>query len=878
MKNQEKRDLVNFYKPILNQYLNALKKKMPGLKIEDIAAAIGMTNPNDLSRAKMKGYTSWKIRNLTLQEIVERLEQTYQIKKEQDGTLTIPGHIVENPPVWQESLRQSKLNHPHVGAHWYVALSYKHDNDIVYQGIFEFDADWKSVRVEYYRHGETDPLTQQGTVHPRDLYLLVNITAANDAYVKTQYILKKAEQGWKNSEYFHGVYSAPSFDSHPAAGEIILQRVDSLENARKLILQPAPDWAVFQLHGKYLITNTTNVVKRESDFPYHHLMEDIESISGRWQGYLQNTQDKSLHECILQINSDGQVQLKSSLYTTSVDGKLSPLESSSSFYINFGLDPQSGVSGLYLGLNFFSEGILSGVAATLLEGVSPSMFKVVLWPLEGNEDWDQLKCDDIDGLADIKNEQHRKGVLREFYQLDADALADLEGHYEVLLLSHDIIHQHSNLQRLCLTIHSDGTAHLSGAYRKQYNGHLALTRGMTVCSFSPEEEEDVYFQFFFVPVNPDDVSVYTGIFAGGEPQANVPIAGRIMLQRVEKPVSVENYALNSDKLVEYFFQHPERLDFFLGYQDKMILTYKDLWDAGLLPRSPNAREEINRVAGLYYSIKPHRVNDSPAFFVNPVRIHEDGRVDLLSTRKPKAYYHGIVELINNSMLCMTLFRRSKAPQRAVSLYNLGTQEGEHIQMIAGVHLAYRLNQAPRTSREVLIRLNPENCRKLNLDYDQLEYESLEAYVVHLPINGKQDEQYALFNQFDGVMNFLTGDEHNAIRLSADIPPRFSREVDYADLFFSAARQKAATGNLSQAIDYLERAQHHGFSNQALLTEELANGALSALNELAQNSSLFDKTFAGLQAKERKFMLEKIKALTRPGNYLSEDHQTESKEV
>ncbi|MBK8920883.1 MAG: hypothetical protein IPM81_05150 [Saprospirales bacterium] len=872
MKNQEKRDLVAKYQPILKRYLDALMNKENGLTIEIIARAIGVENPNDLSRAKMdpKAYTNWNIRHVTMQQMVERLEQVFQITETENNRINIPIERIKNPPAWRGEAQIPSPNTHHTGAAWYAGLSFKLDKEIVYQGIFEFNKEWTTVRVEYFRHGESEPQVQWGTVHPRDLYLLINIADSSEGYTKSHIILKKAEQSWKNSDFFHGVYAAPSFNSHPAAGEIILQRVASLEEARKLIHTPAPDWAAFHLHGKYLIANTPNVVMKASDFPFHHVVKDIHSITGRWQGYMQNTQDNTLQECLLQISSNGQVRLKSSLYTGSIEGKLLPLTSSSSYYINLDAERHSGVCGLFLGINLFNEDVLSGVVATLLEEDSPVNFKIILWPVGNEVDWDDLQCANIDDPVDIVNESQRYEVLREFYNLDTGIISELEGHYEIILLSHEIVVNQSHLQRLAMTIRNDGTAILTGSHKKPYNGQITHTSDIIVCKFSPESEEEMYFEFIFVPTNTDNAATYSGIYAGGAPKANMPIAGRLKLIRVDEPVSVENYPLGSQKLLDFFFEHPQHLDFFLGYHDKMVLTYKDFRDAGILPRSPSKPDEINRVAGMYYSIKPHRADDKPAFFVNPVRIYEDGRVDLLSTRKPKAYYHGLAELINSSMFCITLYRRATTPQRAISLFNIGDQGGESIQLIAGVHQAYRLNQAPRTSREVLIRLNPENCRKLNLDYDHLNYADLDAFIVQLPIDGHQDERYALFNQFDGIMSFLTGDEHNAIRLSADIPPRFFREVDYADLFFSAACQKAARLNFNQSIDYLERAQHHGFSNRTLLQQELESGALQQLGAMSRNNTLFDKSFAGLSTKARNALLQKLKRITNPENYLTED--------
>lgn len=222
---------------------------------------------------------------------------------------------------------------------------------------------------------------------------------------------------------------------------------------------------------------------------------------------------------------------------------------------------------------------------------------------------------------------------------------------------------------------------------------------------------------------------------------NVPICGELVLLR----------ALNIEKAKQEVRENKvsEELQFYL--KNKRIEPENKLLTAlGQLP-THNDRMELTRVSGDYTA---YRLGDNgEGIHTTPIRIYADGRVELKNSVKP-VLYHANAHVFLDTLLAVNTFSNDKEPFFVQSLFNIGRQTREELQILYGVCAGVTKSPViPRAAREIWLR--EDNCftqtspQKIQIPSSNSSLAEITAY-------------YGLVREHPEVISYLTGQNASII--------------------------------------------------------------------------------------------------------------------
>ncbi len=210
--------------------------------------------------------------------------------------------------------------------------------------------------------------------------------------------------------------------------------------------------------------------------------------------------------------------------------------------------------------------------------------------------------------------------------------------------------------------------------------------------------------------------------------------------------------------------------------------------------------ELSRVAGDYIGF---RLSDDANFIrYTPVRIMENGKT-LIKSRFQNQIYEGEAEIFMEKLLAINTRKKGEVPFYVLSIFMVGRLSKEEIKWLNGVLTGITSNSVmPRCSREIWVK-------------SEQSFETLEARIVHIPQSKEemQNSEYEELNRkYNGLADFLRGEEDNLIIVEENFHKKFKRDINYSQLFADAYQWAKSTNNMTLAQFYFEKALHHGWGD------------------------------------------------------------------
>lgn len=228
---------------------------------------------------------------------------------------------------------------------------------------------------------------------------------------------------------------------------------------------------------------------------------------------------------------------------------------------------------------------------------------------------------------------------------------------------------------------------------------------------------------------------------------NVPICGELVLLRTDS-IEQAKQEIRENKV-------SEELQFYLKNK-RIEPESKFITELQQLP-THNDRMELTRVSGDYTA---YRLGDNgEGINTTPVRIYPDGRVELKNSVKP-VLYHANAHIFLDTLLAVSTFSNGTEPFFVQSLFNIGRQTREELQILYGVCAGVTKSPViPRAAREIWLR--DDNCFELT-NPQKIQIPSANSSLADITA------YYSLVREHPEVISYLTGQNATIILAEKEV--------------------------------------------------------------------------------------------------------------
>ncbi len=854
-------------------------------------ARLHLGQRSDKKLQNRKGIFSGK----TYEDLLEALQHLVVIK---DGILDTT--ILEVTAKTSRSLPESGRLKTDL---FFISIAYPNSGNVdryAYRGLFHLRGGSNLATLEYYRN-ETEVELNTGQYMQDNGVFYVQIQQPQFKL----YTFQLAPNRLEDTRYLHGVFSGTS-DGRLVANELLLEHVNSLEEGKTKILkkEPVHPFIRYLLHRRQL-TVESGAYNNLDDFQTYERWNNLREFKGVYKGYyLSKHWYKSICECFLVIRDDGTVQLhryaeavQNGIAYSRVDNDVQELL----LLLKFQTDIKRYRFSLQLRKVPEPKNALKGSFGSEPSHYMPNTGRIVFLPAEPNQ------LEDSSGLqrqperyrlthpAEIiqfkQSEPYSEDIIQFLKGIDEDDFSDdpyqvfsntewdmartapsipnqppalgepWVGYYKAYIMQY--FGNRFVLQSLGVDILPDGKLVFRSLHYDYTGTPLPSSRGndlLLTAIFKNNEsgkQPEIYMCLEKPKMKHPTGAFFSGVYCGvGQMGNSTPQGGRILLFRTNnnRPLPQEEcreYGLSrhDPDFQDLLREHPQLLDFFLGFHDDMLESYKSFLEAFVIPATlPGDRAYLQNLTGIYWSYKLDFNRE--AINKHPLVIYPDGRV-LMKSIHPGKVYHGSVRLYGDRSMYALSFHAledtqaidENARMKAFYAMSLFTAPGQRSTFHIGMHVSQTLHEHTGLAARQVLRL-----ASANLD----DFFELEASEIPIPFLGKATDQdieqfYDINRENFNLLQALIGEEFNLIRGSGLKTPGkskpFGKEYDYGLMYFLAGVHLAMKRDpkyVAKVKGYFKQALLHGFNDEALLNRfeaqltELGYDDLDKKNLLAKS--------------------------------------------
>lgn len=313
-----------------------------------------------------------------------------------------------------------------------------------------------------------------------------------------------------------------------------------------------------------------------------------------------------------------------------------------------------------------------------------------------------------------------------------------------------------------------------------------------------------------------------GVYSGVE-DGHSPIAGRIMLKRVEQPYTkqlVKRIPLKDERRLRLLLEEePELRPFLRGeldqYVDAPVILEKFQLLTGRRVKSIG-EDFLRQLAGTYYCY--HLSTSETEIHAVPLKLSSDGEVIMKDIdaeqhrQNSGSVMKGEAAYFLNHFLSINIHQRNDRNFFIHLLFQVAAKERSRIHHFHGVSSSVSSHNTLRCGREILVR-------------EDRPFEELFAERIPISHNGRPSPRFEALNEkHHGLATFLTGRLNNLILPGRDPDEPFDREPTEL-IYFHSACYYAQHFEFERAKKQLKTAIRHGFHDRELLRRELSAGLL-----------------------------------------------------
>ena len=769
------------------------------------------------------------------------------------------------------------------------------------RSIFKLDLKSKKVTFEYYGPNNLEHSKPLEGKFSGDNLIYVSFL---DGKSKKMYILKKGGIEWKDLVYINGTYIGDD-GNFPMAGSIFCEKVTDLETAKSKLGQYVDTGIQYRLLYTQIRKREGAISKADLwQFSQHHFNVAAKEIDANFKGsyygcYLSSQGFHSILMAKLEIHSDGSAIFYGTHNPEGERGWIYLSGDRKTLYLRFKFNEKLNLFNYFITLTHDGNRLygsygggsnipyLPETGRIILRKIEdknaheipigridlrdkPSLDQFLEEPRVGSFNMEAIKFLRGEPIINRENDfsdTPSKVFKKTQFDTPTESSKNLDpkhpdntpipekyfGIYEGYVCQNFTNAPLHRIQRIAVNIMADKSVVAISENRKYTGQAVKYTKERKIGIHLAFEEDYPEIHHTLEAVHWDGFDkTLRGTYTGtGRTAQNVPIGGRIIL--FNKPefqstndIQRRDFSLSNAADMQQLEQEiPNLLDYFLGLNDNMVEGYGSFKNSGFLPICNTPYTQIqNHVAGYYLSFRLR--TDLRSIAISPLSIDDWGNVKMKSTRmknnKSHKEYSGVCEINNNEKLLSLKFHLFDGkPFYALSKFNkspdivnLSTNK-----LLMGIFSSSNVIQERTFACKHILIFQGKN-------HDL--YDNYSPEVVPVPIYpNKPTDGFIQKNQeYDGLLDYLIGDEYNMIRMgrgprlkAIEKYKKFEKKINYGEIFYLAALQYYEMGKKNLAINSWKQAILNGFQDQVAMDELKEKNPEASLffTELSSESSV-----------------------------------------